>query len=208
MTKKLLAGICSSLFILSSCGGTKKVSSFKANTLNNDNKFVIEVPVVVAYEAQTYFKFQEGYSIEDIKKFLDTKNCYYEENNNNLFFNTIIDNKSEYFLISSSNDDSTYCYTSTAYNLNYKNSTTDRILIPYFLLKDKTDYNKIKDYFCNQSQKELIISITFDYQNAKLLFLQTAQKEMSFDDENKKITIYNKLEMIFSSNYLTYNRLF
>lgn len=141
-------------------------SKLKTSTLNSKNEFAIKVPVIVSNASETYFKFQDGYSLNDVKTFLHENNYYYyyEENDKYLFFNKIVKNKSEYFIINYPTDSSTaYQYTSSS----------------SMLMCDNNDYGGlIPVFFLNEKGKELTVSIDVDYKKAKLLYSQTDQKEI------------------------------
>ncbi len=208
MKKKLLI-ISTSFLTLSSCGGMTNSSKLKTSTLNHKNEFAIKVPVIVSNTSETYFKFQDGYSINDVKTFLNENNCYFEESDKYLFFNTIVENKSEYFIINYPTDNSsTYQYTSSSSMLICDNNHYGWVLIPVFFLIKKDNYIEIKNYISNEKEKELTVSIDVDYKKAKLLYSQTDQKEIVYDDTNEKFTIFNKLEMQFTDGELKYKKLF
>lgn len=215
--KKNIFIICSSILILSSCGGLQKSKKLKTNTLNADSEFAINVPVYYTESIETYFKFQEGYSIKDIKNYFSANNYYYEENiitynnfiNTYLFFNAIVNDKSEYFLIRyPSENDSIYTIFPTSCVLKYTVNTIGQLLIPYVFLKDKSDFFKIKNYIMFEEEKEFTVSIDINYKEAKFIYCQTAQKEIIYDDVNKKFTIYNRIEMSFIDNELKYKKLY
>lgn len=199
-----------SLISLTSCGGLEKTNKLTCSTLNRNNKFSIDVPVFVADEADTYFYFQDGYSLNDLKESLDDKKCYYEFHDGDLFINTIIDNKIEYFLIAdiTSSSETNYVFKSIStlyYDLNGLRRN-DYFLIPYFLLDDKKDYLKIEKFCTDYSQTDISFSIACDYNLAKNLYSLTAQRNISYDDNNKKINLYNSLSMTFSNSTLTMTR--
>lgn len=216
--KKSIFIIISNLLVLSSCGGYTKSKNLKINTLNLDNEFSIPVPIYYTnISTVTNFKFQEGYSIKDIKNYLSANNYYYEENiitynnfiNTYLFFNAIVNDKSEYFLIRyPSENDSIYTIFPTSCVLKYTVNTIGQLLIPYVFLKDKSDFLKIKDYIMFEEEKEFAVSIDINYKKAKFIYCQTAQKEITYDDINNKFTIYNRIEMSFINNELKYKKLY
>lgn len=193
------------LTLLNGCGGYEKTNTLTCYTLNHDHKFSIDVKVYQANLSSTSFYFQNGYSMTNLKQELSDSNVYYQEYETDLFINTIISNRSEYFLITSGTSmDGNQLYSMDSISTLYyeKNGLRqdDYFLMPYFLLRDKNDYHDIDDFCQNKDAKEITLKVTSGYEQAKLLYSQTAQKQITYDDSNKKITVYDSLSMTFTES--------
>lgn len=211
MKKRKLISLFSLLCVLTSCGGYEKSSTLSVSTLNRDARFSIRVPVYKWQSINISFYFQDGYTVTDLKHALDEKNDVYFEYGDEIFISTIVNNKTEYFLIIPRDDKmdgkQLYYIESTSENFVRKSGLMiGWVLLPYFLLEDKNQYNDIKEFFGYEKMESLLVSINCNYQYAKLIYSQSAQKEITFDDENQSFTIYQSVTFSFSENTLTMSR--
>lgn len=208
--RKVLS-LFSLLLLLTSCGGYEKSSTLSTSSLNKDGKLSLQIPVYQLHENFDRFYFQDGYAISDLKQVLEDKQITYFEYGNDIFITTSINNKTEYFLISQSDQmegKQTYDIESTSENYSIKSGLMiGWVLIPYFMLTDKTQYNGIKKFYQDKSMESLSVSISCDYQYAKLYYSQSAQKDITYDDNKQSFTIYQALTFTFGENSLVMNRI-
>ena len=87
------------------------------------------------------------------------------------------------------------------------NYTRWRILVPYFMLEDKTEYfDMVK--FCHEKQKSKTFDTIADYSIAKMIYQQSSQKEAVYDDEKKSITLYGALRYQFTDSQMVMERIY
>lgn len=212
-SKVFLSFLLSSLTIgLSSCGGGSKSNKVKASSLNFDHDFTLKVPVVAYYEAYTTFEFQKGYSMEDVTGYLDQEKIPYEWKWDMLFMTPVIDDKLELFCIRGDStvtgtDRTLYHFTSVSEDFTDNGIPNDRVLVPYFLLNSKDDFRKACAFLSFGNTGELKLNATGDYSYAKMIYSLTAQKGISYDDEEKKFTFFDKLQFRFDGDSITFSYL-
>ncbi|MDY4187724.1 MAG: hypothetical protein SOX76_00570 [Candidatus Enterosoma sp.] len=203
--------VFSSLF---SCGGYEKSSKLVISTLNYDSNFSLKVPV---YQAQlgngVSFYYQDGHSKESLYSSLDKEGYSYEECGKYLFFSAIVNKKVEHFVVEENENDAgqQMRYLISSSGADYKtyegNYTRWRILLPYFMLEDKTEYfDMVK--FCHEKQKSITFDTIADYPIAKMIYQQSSQKEAVYDDEKKSITLYGVLRYQFTDSQMVMERIY
>lgn len=192
---------------LSSCGGFKSYHSdaIFCPTQYSEEEIKIPLPITIVYDEgnQIYFTFDNGYSVEDLQKYIVENGFIFQEKNwtaengkecSSIYF--LIPNKDktiyDSFLYSDSDEE-----VNTISNCACTFGNGVNILFPFALLN-------VERFILPLISNNPSYTTNFTYNEFKSFYQRTRQKEVEYFDEENKIRFYDVVDLTIEDGEATF----